>query len=148
MHFTKLFSTFLVAVGVMMPIQSPMAQTNATDTSKSIAIQLNNTVTNDGVCRLSFMVRNGLEVPLSDLGIEIVLLDKQGMAQDFMMLRASELTAGKRRILQFDLPGVGCGDLSEILINDVSDCKADGMTPASCLAALEPSSLTAVKLGL
>ncbi|MCV6577492.1 MAG: hypothetical protein OIF58_17345 [Cohaesibacter sp.] len=116
--------------------------------SQSLDLELNNSVQHDGVCRLSFMVRNGLSVPVTDLGLEVVLLNKDGLAQDFMMLRTGELISGKRRIRQFDLPDIACGDIGEILINDVADCQGEDLTPASCLVKLKPSSRTAIKLGL
>lgn len=116
--------------------------------SGALDLQLNNAVSHDGVCRLSFLVRNGLDVALKDLGLEIVLLDKDGLARNFMMLRTGELIRGKRRVRQFDLPDVDCATIGEVLVNDVADCQGDGLTSASCLAALKPSSKTAIKLGL
>jgi hypothetical protein len=94
------------------------------------------------------MVRNGLAVPVKDVGLEVVLLNKDGLAQDFMMLRTGELIKGKRRVRQFDLPDVSCGDIGEILINDVADCQGEGLNPANCLAVLSASSRTSIKLGL
>ena len=124
------------------------AETKAAGQNNTIAIELNNASQQEDVCRLSFLVRNGFDKTLKDIGIEIVLLSQGGLAQDFMMLRTGELSAGKRRVRQFDLPDVACADLGEILINDVSDCQGDGLSAPFCLAALRPSSRISVKLGL
>lgn len=137
---TLIFSTVVSCLALVQPA---LAQQGG-----SLDLELNNSVQHDGVCRLSFMVRNGLTVPVKDVGLEVVLLNKDGLAQDFMMLRTGELIKGKRRVRQFDLPDVSCGDIGEILINDVADCQGEGLNPASCLAVLSVSSRTSIKLGL
>ncbi|WP_319529967.1 hypothetical protein [uncultured Cohaesibacter sp.] len=114
----------------------------------TLGLELNNAVNHDSVCRLSFMVHNGLDVQLETLGLEVVLLDKQGLAQDFLMLRSGNLPTGKRRVRQFDLPDVNCNNLGEVLINDVAECTAEGLDANGCLAILTPSSRIAIKLGL
>lgn len=138
----KYLAAAILSIGMLVPSTAP-AQSSGT-----IELQLNNAVNHDGVCRLSFMIRNSLPVAIKDAALEIVLLDKKGLAQDFMMLRTSQLSKGKRRIRQFDLPGVDCAELGEVLINDVAECQGEGLTNASCLAALTTSSKTTIKLGL
>ena len=126
------------------------AQTSETAATPdaSIALELNNATDYDSVCRLSFMVRNGLDTAIDDMGLEIVLLSSEGLAQDFMMLRTGSLIAGKRRVRQFDLPDVSCGDIGEVLINDVADCQGEGLTASSCLGVLDLSTKTDIKFGL
>ena len=118
------------------------------EADKTITFELNNAEALDGACRLSFLIRNGLDVAIKAMGVEIVILNKKGLAQDLMVLNTGALSEGKRRLRQFDLPGVPCSGLGEILINDVSECDAQGMTPAGCLAALSTESKVEIGLGL
>lgn len=121
---------------------------SAQEQDNSISIELNNAQSLNEACRLSFLVRNDLGAPLQELGLEIVILDSDGLAQDLMVLNTGSLTPGKRRLRQFDLPDLDCDKIGEILINDISECQSDAMTPAACLAALRLSHRTEIKLGL
>ncbi len=114
----------------------------------SISIELNNAQPVDNACRLSFLIQNSLGSPLDAMSLEIVILDNAGLVQDLMVLSTGALAKDKRRLRQFDLPGGGCEDLGEILINDVADCQGETVTKDVCLKALEPSSKTRIKLGL
>ena len=138
----------LVTSLVLLPALSASAADKDKDKDKDIRLELNNAQDQDSVCRLSFLVRNGLETTLDDMGLEIVLLNRDGLAQDFLMLRTGPLIAGKRRVRQFDLPDTTCSNIGEVLINDVSDCQGAGLDASACLAALKTSSKTAIKLGL
>ncbi|WP_321446510.1 hypothetical protein [uncultured Cohaesibacter sp.] len=142
--------SFLIGFSCLFPLLHASAQATeaAPDSDRVISVELNNAQALEGACRLSFLIRNDLGVPLETMGIEIVMLDKKGLAQDLMVLSTGALSQGKRRLRQFDLPDVDCDALSEILINDVSDCQAEGMTASGCLAALRPSSRAKIKLGL
>ena len=147
MPFEKSF-LFGLAGLIMLGAAPAMANDAQAQADRSIALELNNAQPSGEACRLSFLIRNDLGTPLADMGIEIVILDDKGLAQDLMVLSTGTLSDGKRRLRQFDLPNVDCSALGEILINDVSDCQAVGMTAPACLAALRPSSKIAIKLGL
>lgn len=123
-------------------------QPAAKGATESLTLELNNARQSEDICRLSFMIGNQLGTTLEDIGLEVVLLDKNGLAQDFLLLRSGRLTEGKRRIRQFDLQGVSCTDLGEILVNDVSDCQGTGLDANLCLDALSTSSRAGIKLGV
>jgi len=49
-------------------------------------------------------------------------------------------------VLRFDLgEKVGCGDVSRIVLDDVTACSGAAVTPADCLAAVGLSSKAGVK---
>ncbi|WP_319530400.1 hypothetical protein [uncultured Cohaesibacter sp.] len=129
-----------------------LASVSPAASSGEIEVELNNAIQKEQTCRLSFLVRNGLEMTIGDLGVEVVLLDDAGLARDFMTLRTGRLPSGKRRVRQFDLPDVACAELGEILINDVADCQAEkegeSLSPDRCLEALRVQSRIAIGLGL
>ena len=134
----------MAGCGFLLLPQEALAQEHG----KSISIELNKAQPLKDACRISFIVRNDLGAPLQELGIEIVVLDRDGLAQELMVLKTGSLREGKRRLRQFDLPQTDCGQIGEILINDVSECQADGMTAASCLDVIRPTHKTNIKLGL
>jgi len=55
---------------------------------------------------------------------------------------------GKARVLQFDIAGLACENISRVLVNDVVACEGEGLEPRTCLAALKPSSRLATGFGI
>jgi len=136
------------AASIFLVTSAEAQQTAAKGSSEELSLELNNARQSEDICRLTFMIGNQLGTTLEDIGLEVVLLDKNGLAQDFLLLRSGRLTEGKRRIRQFDLQGVSCTDLGEILVNDVSDCQGAGLDAKLCLGALSTSSRAGIKLGV
>lgn len=116
--------------------------------SKYLVLELNNTKQMEQSCRFSFLFENKMGQTVDDLGLEVAILDKDDLAQDFLLINSGRLTPNKRRIQQFDLPDLICADIGSVLINDVSECKSAELTAADCLDAIKPNSKINIKLGL
>lgn len=88
----------------------------------------------EGACRLSFLAQNALGGELSALVLEAAVFTRAGRLERLMLLDFRELPAGKPRLRQFDLPGVDCAGLGQILINGATQCA--GVEETLCLRAL------------
>lgn len=136
---------------LMLPILAFFAvchSATAQESKKELTLELNNAVQVEGACRVSFLFHNTLAGTISDISMEVAILDKEQMTKDFLLISTGRLTQGKRRILQYDLAETPCSDIGTILINDVSDCQMTDMTAAQCLDAIHPSSRISIELGL
>jgi hypothetical protein len=51
-------------------------------------------------------------------------------------------------VVQFDLKDIACDGVSRILINDITACDGAGLTPATCLAQLQPGTRTGIRFGI
>src|SRR4051794_16492660 len=84
-----------------------MAQTPA----QGIAVELNDATPNGPACRLSFVVSNGDAASIDDMAMELVLFDRTGRVDRFIVARTGKVPAGRSRVRQFDMAGADCGTI-------------------------------------
>lgn len=87
-----------------------------------LQIELNAAQDVEAACRLTFLVRNGLGVPLGQLALETVVLTDQGIVDRLTLFDFRDLPMDLPRVRQFDLPGIACASIATILINGVATC--------------------------
>lgn len=122
----------------------------AQDAQPTISLELNRiAATSEGGCQVTFFGQNGLDQDLEDVSWRLAVFDADGVFLNLLALPLGALTAGKRRIVQYNLPSA-CETMSEIIVNDVSDCKIAGSDEDSsaCLSQLTVSSRTDIAFGL
>jgi len=98
-------------------------------------------------CRVTFLATNHLEASLAKTTFELAIFGKDGGISRIVSADFDGLTAGKTKVLQFDLKGIACSDVSRVLVNDVTTCTGDGIAPGACLAGLETRDRTAAAFG-
>lgn len=108
--------------------------------ASSISIELNRLQEIDDGCRMNLVFTNGLSTPIDLLTVETVLFDKDERVDRFLLLKARDLPAGKIRVHQFNVSGTQCADIGKVLLNDVTECEGEGLSPAACLADIDLSS--------
>lgn len=121
------------------------ATTQAQDAPRSIAIELNGAEANDKACRLSFVVANGLEQNIDDLALELVLFDKDGRVDRFVVVRTAKVPAGKSRVRQFDIPATTCPSIARILVNDVKECAVGDLDTNGCAERISVATRADIK---
>lgn len=118
------------------------------DITGRIELELNHIQpTSDGGCRLSIIATNGLERPMNQLGLEMVAFNKDGLVDQFMRLEFSRISAGKTKVLQFDLAGKACDSLSRLHINDVLNCVPASIKDVYCPDLLDLKNRTEIQFG-
>lgn len=123
---------------------------SAQDTSGKISLELNKaSASSDGGCQVVFFGQNGLDQALEDVTWRLAVFDADGVFQNLLALPLGSLSAGKRRVVQYNLPAA-CDSLSEIIVNDVAACKIAGSPSASdlCLSELTVTSRAEIAFGL
>lgn len=111
---------------------------------KTIAIELNKVMNTDAGCRLTFVVKNDTQALLEKTSYEIAAFDASKTVTKLLVFEFGRLPAGKTKVVEFALAGVGCTDISRILVNTSPQCMADGSASTLCLDALKTSSLTPI----
>ena len=108
----------------------------------SINIELNNISARNDVCQVYIRVRNQTDAAYSAFKIDLAFFDKTGVINDRVLIDLAPLRASKTSIHVFDMPDLDCGNVSEVLLNDITECvAAEGTTaPADCFAAVKLSS--------
>lgn len=85
-------------------------------------IDLNSAAQAGSACRLTFTVT--AQQGLSELQTQTVLFDQEGGVQTFTLFDFGAIPSQGLRVRQFDMPQTNCDDISMVLFNDVSICKA------------------------
>lgn len=105
----------------------------------ALSLRLDRLDAQEGACRLTFVASNRLGQGIERLVAEAVLFDRAGRVAVLTLFDFAALPEGRQRVRQFDVAGLACGDLGQVLLNGVAAC--DGADPAACAAALVPESL-------
>lgn len=113
-----------------------------------LAIELNALTTSETGCRVTFLATNRLGTELTRSALEIALFGADGGIDRLVSLEFKAMPEGKARVLQFDLSGLSCENISRVLVNDVVACEGEGLDPKTCLTALKPSSRLAAGFGV
>jgi hypothetical protein len=111
---------------------------------KVIAIELNKTANDETGCRLTFVVKNDTELLLDKASYEIAAFDAAKTVTKLLVFEFGRLPLGKTKVVEFALAGVGCADISRILVNTAPECVADGAASTICLDALRTTSLSQI----
>lgn len=132
---------FRAAVLVFMPF---FLAEQAAAADKAVAIELNKVTNAESGCRLTFVVKNDTPSLLEKTSYEIAAFDARKTVMKLLVFEFGRLPAGKTKVVEFALAGVGCDGISRILVNNSPECVADGAASTICLDALRTTSLTQI----
>jgi hypothetical protein len=76
----------------------------------------------------------------SNLTLDLVMFDSQGVIAKRLAVNAAPLPAEKTSVKLFDIEGLACANIGRILINDALDCEDEGGEISKCVTRIEPSS--------
>jgi hypothetical protein len=114
----------------------------------AFALELNALQASDAGCRITFLATNNLGGLLNRAAVEMALFGHSGAIDRIVTLDFKNLTEGKTKVLQFELAGLQCTEVSRVLINDIGVCDGEGFDPARCLGALVPTARPDVAFGV
>ncbi len=140
-----------LSVALAASFAAPTAAQETADAASEggITLELNRiSDTASGGCALVFFGHNKLETGLSEVTWRLAVFGADGVFRNLLALPLGELSSGKRRVVQFNLP-TACAELSEIIVNDVASCTLEGDTESdACLSDVTVSSRTDIAFGL
>ncbi len=122
----------------------------AQDATPALALELNGAAdTPEGACRLTYVANNGLTVPLEMTSFQMAVFDGTGAVTRLIVLDFGALPVGKTKVVQFDIPGQTCAQISRIVVNDVAQCTTTGGAAVDgCLTSLATASRGTIQFGL
>lgn len=98
----------------------------------NIELELNTAADVNGGCRLTYVATNSAAASLDKVTYEVAVYDLDGIVKLLLELEFGSLPSGKTRVVQFDLPDIGCGAISRILVNTAVECLAAEGEQAVC----------------
>jgi len=115
-----------VALGVVPICVAPALAEGA------LEIELNKLESVEGACRSYMVFRNGTEIAYQSLRLDLVLFGKDGVIMRRLALEAAPLAPGKTTVKLFDVQGIACGDIAQVLLNDVTACRDASGARSDC----------------
>lgn len=136
--------SFALAAALIAGTAAPMLaqEAEAQTTNDKIVLELNDaTDLDDGACRLVYVVENGTQTAIDNATYEVAMFNDRNVVSKMLLLEFGGLGAGKTRVVQFDVPGQTCGEISKILVNNQVDCATADGDSTMCTAALATRAL-------
>lgn len=120
------------------------------DAAPGFSLQLNTAAeTEAGGCLLTYVAVNRTGQDLAAVSYEVGVFDTQDIVTTLLVLEFGDIIDGKTKIVQFDLGGLPCADISRITVNVVTACDlAEGGVGDFCMSSLETSSRAAIQFGI
>lgn len=112
--------------------QTVEAQQGAEDAG-TIHVELNRLDSNGEACQPYLVFENNADYALSDLRLDLVLFDTDGIVADRMAINAAPLPAGKTSLIVFTVNSMPCEAVGRILVNDVIACAGGPASAEECL---------------
>jgi hypothetical protein len=146
-------AALLIATG-WLAFQIPVSVISSAAAELAIPIELNKLeplATTPPGCRIYFVVSNPDPMPIPVLRLDLVLFGTDGVIARRVALDLGPLPAKKEAVRLFDLSGLSCKSIGQILVNDVLACQFTGKPAAeqqrqACLDRLAVSSRATVSL--
>lgn len=113
-----------------------------------LGLELNALQQSETGCRITFLAENQLGSEIGRSSFELALFGAEGGIDRLVALDFGVLPDGKSRVVQFELKQLACDNIGRVLVNDITACEGGELTPATCLAALVPSTRTAASFGI
>lgn len=99
----------------------------------------------EGGCRAFFLFRNRGERSFDGFEMSLAILDGRGVIDRLLTIDAAPLPAGRTTLKLFEIPGIACDSISEVLLHDMTACNAQNEGPADCFGLMELVSRTSAR---
>ena len=148
MALTSGFVAAMMIAGLGMGTAFAQDATPAAAAAPQLLLELNALQKSQTGCRITFLATNDLGKSLEKAAFEVALFNGEGAIQRLVSLDFKALSAGKTKVLQFDLAGTECENVGRVLVNDVAACVGEGVEPGACLAGLKTETKSTITFGL
>jgi hypothetical protein len=120
-------------------VVSALAQDVAAEKTP-LKLQLNKLEAAGEACRVTLVVDNSKGTALKSYKVDLFAFDPEGVAQKRVAVELGPLPARKTTVKIFDFPGIACGKVGRVLLNDVLACDGGDAAREACLERTETES--------
>jgi hypothetical protein len=107
----------------------------------TLALELNKLETYDKGCRAYMVINNTGDSAYQAVKLELVMFQPDGVIAKRIAIDLAPVKASKKIVKLFDIEGLACDKVANVLLNDVMECKADTGIVPDCLARVTLSSV-------
>lgn len=105
-----------------------------------VTVELNKLAQVDNACRAYLVTQNLTETSFDSLQLDVVMFDTNGIVAKRLAVEIGPLTSGKTSLKVFDIAGLPCDKIGQLLLNDVLQCRDDKGARTDCLSLIQVSS--------
>lgn len=115
-------------------------------TAKGLTVELNALAASQKGCLFTFVAESGLARDVAKVSFEVVIFNDKSTVERLALLDFRDLPAGKSKVRQFDVPGIKCEAVKNLLINDAPVCEGEGLEKGACMDGIVTRSKAAAGL--
>ena len=140
MKFQQLIASVLVSIVSLSPLDAVAQESGLT-------VELNKVEASDsGGCSAFFLFRNQTENSFEGFEMSLAILDTQGVIDRLLSIDAAPLPVSRTTLKLFEIPEIGCDNISEILLHDLTSCRPQNGEEMDCFPILTLRSKAAAAL--
>lgn len=137
----------LALAGLFLGMLPAMALAQSDETSAAeLFVELNTLQDIDDACQMTFVVRNDTGQGVDAVSFEAVIFDTSGGVDRLTLLLLRDLPEGRMRVRQFNLSGLSCEKIGQVLFNGTNSCQVNGAESDICRETLTLGSRVDVEL--
>lgn len=137
------FFTYFAAIAIDPALAQDEPATDSVQ-QEAIDIELNKLEPGDNGCRAFMVMHNGTTRTFSNLQLDLVVFDPNGIIVDQLAVDMAPLAADKTMVKVFEIAGHDCGTFGRVLLNDVLTCQEGDTAIERCVDLLVPASRAAI----
>ncbi|NBZ88815.1 hypothetical protein GV832_14575 [Rhodobacteraceae bacterium CYK-10] len=99
-----------------------------------------------GGCRAYFLFKNDTGSSFEAFQMSLALFDKTGVIDRLLSVDAAPLPVARTTLKLFDIPGLACEDIAQVLLHDFPACTPQNGTALDCFGLVDISSRTPAAL--
>jgi len=99
-----------------------------------------------GGCRAFFLFRNKTDLTLEGFEMSLAIIASNGVIDRLLTIDAAPLPASRTTLKLFEIPGLACTGISEILLHELASCRPQNAEEMDCFPLLDLTSRTPAAL--
>ncbi len=134
-----MLTRMLIAALVLIASASAVAQDTTASANGSVEVELNKLEPVDGACRAYLVTQNLTDSRFDTFQLDVVMFDNDGIVARRLAVQIAPMAPNKTSLKVFDIKNLACGDIGQLLLNDVLECRDDSGARNDCLAQVNVS---------
>lgn len=134
---------FTLPVALTLAAAAPGA---AAASEARLGVELNKLETFEGGCRSFFLFRNRAGTAFTGFELGLAILDTEGVIDRLLTIDAAPLPAARTTLKIFEIEGIACDRIGEIVLHDIPVCTAEDGPRGDCFGLVELGSRAPVAL--
>ena len=136
---SRLLFAFVTALVTTLATTPALAQAQAETDRGTVEVELNKLEPVDDACRAYLVTQNLTDTRFDSFQLDVVMFDIDGIVARRLAVQIAPMAVDKTSLKVFDIRNLQCGDIGQLLLNDVLECRSDADARDDCLSLVSVS---------